>query len=70
MRWGDYSSIADDTALLAIGNNVETATNSLQIAVNNDTRQTKKQRIKLNETNMLISPTGKQITYLFYSIIK
>ena len=40
MEW-PTAIFADDTALLATGNNVDTATNSLQIAVNNANRCTK-----------------------------
>ena len=47
------ATFADDTALLATDQDIQSATNKLQTAVNNVTNWTKKWRIKLNEVKSI-----------------
>lgn len=50
MNEGTIATFADDTAILAVGNNVEEATRKLQNITNQVCNWTKRWRIKLNET--------------------
>lgn len=61
---GTIATFADDTAILATGDNIEEATNKLQRATNEVCNWTKRWRIKLNETKSThINFTNKKINW-------
>lgn len=59
------ATFADDTAILAVSDNIENATSKLQGALNNIHNWTKRWRIKLNETKSIhINFTNRKVQYL------
>lgn len=59
------ATFADDTALLATGPDIQSATNKLQTAVNNVTNWANKWRIKLNEVKSThVNFTNKKYDYI------